>query len=108
MRAGAVVLTLLLALLSFEASGWGAVPVRDAHGEIAVSVSSHTPVCPDDDVALPHQCCPAICGSLMPAPVNTLDLRFLLLGKLTIVSDLSSAATAAERLYRPPKVQRST
>ena len=107
MRAGAVVLTLLLALLSFEASGWGAVPVRDAHGEFTAGVSSHTPVCPDD-VALPHQCCPAICGSLMPAPVNALVLKFLLLGKLVIISDLSSATTAAEQLYRPPKVMRST
>jgi hypothetical protein len=102
MRAGAFILTLLMALLSFEASGSGTVPVRDAHGEIAVSVSSHTPVCPDH-VALRHQCCLAICGSLIFAPANTLTLQFLLLERLTGSSDPVRATTTAARLYRPPK-----
>lgn len=103
MRAGAVILTLLLALLSIEASGSEAVPVQDNHGEAAIRVSSHAPVCPDD-VTLRHQCCLAICGSLMPAQANTLVVEFRLLRKVNILSDLAIAETTDERLYRPPKV----
>lgn len=102
MRASAVILTLLLALFSFEASGSEAVPVQYAHGEIAVSVSSHSPDCPDH-VARRHQCCLVICGSLIPVPANTLTIQFLLLERLTGSSDPVRATTTVARLYRPPK-----
>ncbi len=102
MRAGAFILTLLMALLSFEASGSGAVPVRDAHGEIAVITSPNAPACPDHG-ALRHQCCLAVCGSLIASSANNLTLQILPSEKLTGSSAPGRATATAERVYRPPK-----
>lgn len=103
MRAGAVILTLLLALLSFQATGSEAVPSPDLQGEIALGVFSRSPVCPHHATVC-DKCCFAICGNLIPAPANSLTLKFVLLVRLSSSPNSIRGQLRAERLYRPPKL----
>jgi hypothetical protein len=102
MRVGIVILTFVLALLSFHQSGATAMPIPDTHGTIPVELSSPTPTCPDH-APVSHPCCLVICGSLIPAPVQPFDVIPVLLERLASSSDSARKKIRATRLYRPPK-----
>ena len=102
MRVVIVILTFVLALLSFRESGATAMPIADTHGTIPVELSSPTPTCPDH-APVSHPCCLVICGSLIPAPVQPFDVIPVLLERLARSSDSARKKIRATRLYRPPK-----
>jgi len=102
MRVGIVILTFVLALLSFHESGATVMPIHDTHGTIPVALSSPTPTCPDH-APVSHPCCLVICGSLIPAPVQPFSVIPVLLGRLANSSDSTRKKVRATRLYRPPK-----
>lgn len=102
MRVGIVILTFVLALLSFHESGATAMSIPDTHGSILVALSSPTPTCPDH-APVSHPCCLVICGSLIPATVQPFAVIPVLLERLANSSDAGRKKIHATRLYRPPK-----
>ena len=102
MRVGIVILTFVLALLSFHESGETAMPIPDTHGTNPAALSSPMPICPDH-APVSHPCCLVICGSLIPAPVQPFAVIPVLLERLASSSDTTRKKIRATRLYRPPK-----